>query len=99
MSTKHINLKKITSLDQFCDQLGQDISNDVCRRVEKELESCPDCRLYYNTIENTVELYRLSLENQCVSKDMTHRLLKKLKLPDPLEEIAEEKIDETGKNQ
>jgi hypothetical protein len=99
MSTKHINLKKIASLDQFCDKLGKDISHDVCREVEKELESCPDCRLFYNTIENTVELYRLSLENQCVSKDMSHRLLKKLKLPDTPEEIAEEKIDETKKKQ
>ncbi|HDR05134.1 MAG TPA: hypothetical protein ENN84_07810 [Candidatus Marinimicrobia bacterium] len=99
MSVKHIGLKKITSLSQFCDKLGKDITNDVCREVEKELEACPDCRLFYNTIENTVELYRLSFENRCVTKDMSHRLLKKLKLPENQDEISEEMFDESEKNQ
>ncbi|MHB9029428.1 MAG: anti-sigma factor family protein [Candidatus Latescibacterota bacterium] len=43
---------------QICDYLGADIDSPACREVREHLESCPECRAYYDSIRETVYLYR-----------------------------------------
>ena len=42
----------------FCEQLGEDLGADICAEVEEHLRDCPDCRAQYNSVRQTVELYR-----------------------------------------
>lgn len=89
---KQVSTKKIIELSAFCEQLGCDINHEMCRNVEKELEECPECKVYYNSIEQTVELYRIAETPERVDGSMTKRLFKKLHLSVPEGDAASENV-------
>lgn len=48
--------------DQFkrtvCEQLGEDMDAQLCQEVATHLEHCPDCRAQFDSIRQTVYIYR-----------------------------------------
>lgn len=63
----------------FCEQLGEDLGAEICAEVEAHLSGCPDCRAQYNSIEQTVELYRKSCsEDDALPDGVKDRLFKVL---------------------
>lgn len=41
-----------------CEQLGEDLDEELCAEVAQHLEDCPDCRAQIDTITQTVKIYR-----------------------------------------
>ena len=72
---QHTSEDKLT----FCEQLGEDLGAELCAEVEAHLSGCPDCRAHYNSVEQTVELYRKSCSGDDVlPQGVEERLLKVL---------------------
>ncbi len=42
----------------ICEQLGEDLNAEVCEEVARHLAGCPDCRAQFDSIKQTVTLYR-----------------------------------------
>lgn len=45
-------------LGQLNDYLDGQAGRELCRRLERHLESCPECRVVVDTTRKTVKLYR-----------------------------------------
>jgi len=76
MKPKHdVELQK-----KICQDLGADIGSELCREVGAFMEECPECKIYYDTIQRSVKLYRV-VEDDCeVPADVSQRLFKVLNL-------------------
>lgn len=66
-------------LSLFSDYLDHQAKNRLCRRIEAHLRSCPDCRLYVDTLKRTVVLYR-SLGREPVPDEVQKRLFATIRL-------------------
>ena len=68
----------------FCEQLGEDIDAELCQEVERHLEACPNCRAQYDSIKETVYIYRKTRPQQdTLSGEVEERLYKVLSLKPP----------------
>ncbi|MBD3226432.1 MAG: hypothetical protein GF313_17010 [Caldithrix sp.] len=77
MTAKHPTEDRIK---QICEIMGEDLDNPACREVMEHINSCPTCKVYYDTMKKTIFLCR---ENDCpeeLPQDVNERLMKKLKL-------------------
>ncbi|HTY08409.1 MAG TPA: zf-HC2 domain-containing protein [Candidatus Edwardsbacteria bacterium] len=63
----------------FSDYLDKDLQQQVCRQVERHLKDCPDCKLYLDTLNKTITLYR-GLGDVPVPKDVESRLFATIRL-------------------
>lgn len=69
-------------IKQICDLMGEDLDSPACQEMMEHINSCPTCKVYYDTMKKTVLLCR---ENDCpeeVPEDVSNRLLKILDLAD-----------------
>ena len=41
-----------------CEQLGENIDDDLCAEVEEHLAGCPDCRAQFDSVGQTVKIYK-----------------------------------------
>ncbi len=41
-----------------CEELGQDLDAELCEEVQRHLDDCPDCRAQFDSIRQTVYIYR-----------------------------------------
>lgn len=78
MTPKHDNeLQK-----KICLDFGADIGSELCQEVGLLLEECPECKVYYDTMQRSVKLYRV-VEGDCDLPDsVSERLFKVLNLDD-----------------
>ncbi len=42
----------------ICEELGQDLGAELCEEVQRHLDDCPDCRAEFDSIRQTVYIYR-----------------------------------------
>lgn len=42
----------------ICEELGQDLGTELCEEVQRHLDDCPDCRAQFDSIRQTVYIYR-----------------------------------------
>lgn len=78
-----MNLHSHHSMDEkiiFCEQLGEDLDAELCAEVAQHLAGCPDCRAHYNSVEQTVELYRATCEESDLPRGARERLFKVLQI-------------------
>jgi hypothetical protein len=69
---KHIHL--------ICDFMGENLEDMFCREVKEHIEACPNCKVYFDTVQKAVILCR---ENECpetLPEEVNNRLLKVLNL-------------------
>jgi hypothetical protein len=67
-------------IKKMCDMLGEDFDSPVCRDIREQVEACPSCKVYYDTIKKTVFLCK---ELDCAEElpvDVNNRLMKLLDL-------------------
>jgi len=67
-------------IEQLCDIMGEDIDELGCREVIEYLNSCPSCKVYYDTVKKTVHLCRQTSVEVEMPKEVNVRLLKVLKI-------------------
>lgn len=67
--------------DVLSDYFDEETARDVCARIEVHLRDCPDCRLFVDTLRETITLYR-SQADEPVPSDVHKRLFEKLELGD-----------------
>ena len=67
-------------LDKLCSHLGDDLSDEHCEEIKKEIDGCPECKVVLNEIKGTVELYKKALPNKSVPEEVVKRLKISLKL-------------------
>ncbi len=66
----------------FCEQLGEDIDAEVCEEVMLHLESCPDCRVQFDSIKQTIKFYRkVRKSDDALPEAVEERLYKVLNFP------------------
>jgi len=68
--------------EKLCLGLSHDMDADICKEIAAELEKCPDCHFFYNSVEKTIEMYREVENNKNLDEDMELRLLRILNLED-----------------
>ena len=65
---------------QICDFMGENLDAPVCQEVAEHLESCPKCKVYFNTVKKTVTLCQEIEKNIEMPEEVRHRLFKILDL-------------------
>ena len=76
MKPKHdVELQK-----KICQDFGADIGSELCQEVGSFMEECPECKVFYDTMQRSVKLYRV-VEDECkLPDDVSDRLFKVLDL-------------------
>jgi len=72
----------LKTLDQICEELGENIDSPLCQEVKEHLNVCPKCCAYVDSIKKTVYLYRQWIDED-VPQDVDSRLWKVLNLDKP----------------
>jgi hypothetical protein len=65
---------------QICDFMGEDLNAPVCKEVAEHLESCPDCKVYLDTVKKTVTICQESEKEQELPDDIKNRLFNVLNI-------------------
>ncbi len=71
------------TFNKLCDDLSTDIDAEVCDEVKEHLKDCPECRVYVDTLKQTVYLFRGEQElesKEGIPEDVSDRLFKVLDL-------------------
>ncbi|MFQ6612443.1 MAG: hypothetical protein ACE5D2_05005 [Fidelibacterota bacterium] len=71
---------KAALLKQLQEQLCLDIDAPLIIDVAKHLEECPDCRVYVDSVQQMVKIYRVTEKDQTIPEGISDRLFKVLKL-------------------
>lgn len=69
-------------LAKIAEQLGADFDAEVVAEVAEHMTHCPDCRIYVDSVRQTIKLYRVTETDTSVPADVSDRLFKVLKLGD-----------------
>jgi predicted anti-sigma-YlaC factor YlaD len=67
-------------LERLHAQFGQDIDAEILVEIAKHMEDCPDCKIYVDSVKQTVKIYRTTEKEKSVPEDVSKRLFKTLKL-------------------
>ena len=61
---------------RLCDYLGEDLDSDVCREVREHVDACPECKLYFDSIRQMVNLYRENEHTLQAPKDCRQKIIR-----------------------
>ncbi len=64
----------------ICKTLEADLDEPVCLELAAHLQTCPDCKIYFDSVRKTIKLYRQQFHHERVPADTRMRLYKVLKL-------------------
>ena len=64
----------------ICDYMGEDLDSPACREVQEHFDSCPTCKVYFDTVKKTVTLCRQCDEEEKVPDEVRTRLFNVLHL-------------------
>jgi hypothetical protein len=62
-------------LREICEKVDQDLSSPTCKQLREHLSSCPFCSAYYDSLKETILLYRTydeKLHGSQVKKILAH---------------------------
>lgn len=65
---------------QLREQLGRDIDADIIESVAQHMQECPDCKIYIDSVLETVNLYKVTESEQSLPQEVRERLFKTLDL-------------------
>jgi len=52
----------------------------IIEEVAKHMEECPDCRIFVDSVKQTIKLYRVTEKETSIPDDVSERLFKVLDL-------------------
>jgi anti-sigma factor (TIGR02949 family) len=58
-----VNCKDV--IGQLSDYLDAEAERDLCDQLERHFKTCPDCRVYVDTVKKTILLYRSATPLEC----------------------------------
>ncbi len=61
-------------------QLGKNFDAEIFEDVAKHMKNCPDCKIYVDSVKQTVKIYRVTETEHSVPEDVSERLFKTLKI-------------------
>jgi len=64
----------------ICDFMGENLEDMFCREVKEHIEACPNCKVYFDTVQKTVILCRENEGPETLPEEVNNRLLKVLDL-------------------
>lgn len=67
----------LSSLSEYIDG---NLDHSICEEIEKHMANCPDCKIVFNTMRKTIDLYHQVDENTLIPNDALHRLHARLNL-------------------
>ncbi|NOZ74117.1 MAG: hypothetical protein GXO90_01895 [FCB group bacterium] len=62
------------------DYLGEDHDREVVKEIRQYMDECPECRIYIDSVKDTIKLYRVTQFESSIPDDVSDRLFKKLNL-------------------
>lgn len=75
-------------LASLSDYVDGNLSEALCREIERHMAECPDCRVVVDTLKRTIYLYHQSAASTDMPADVRERLFRRLNLSDYLTEKA-----------
>ncbi len=78
MKHKHGHKDSIIELVQ--NHLGRDLDEKVKGELKQHMEDCPDCKVYVDSVKETVKLYKSIDDATDIPSDVSDRLFKVLDL-------------------
>ena len=63
----------------ICENLDQDLNSPACREIRSHIEGCADCRVYLDTLKQTIYLYR-ALPSPGVPRTVHTQLIRSINL-------------------
>jgi len=72
----------LTTLQQICDRLTEDIDSSLCQEIQEHLKVCPKCCARVDSIKKVVYLYQ-NMNKPEVPDEIDNRLWKVLNLQKP----------------
>jgi anti-sigma factor (TIGR02949 family) len=68
-------------LQSLSEYIDGGLSDELCREIQKHLETCGDCQVVFNTTRRTIDLVRTAPpEHENLPDDVRERLFKRLDL-------------------
>lgn len=65
---------------KICDFMGEDLNAPACKEVAEHLESCPNCKVYLDTVKKTVTICKEIEKEEKIPQEVKNRLFKVLNL-------------------
>ncbi len=65
-------------LASLSDYIDGNLDQNMCGEIEKHMESCPNCKMVYNTLRKTIDLYHQMDESSGMPDDVRQRLYARL---------------------
>lgn len=56
MKTQKVTCRDV--MEHVCESLGEELNSPRCVAIKTHLETCTECKNYFNSVELTVEFYR-----------------------------------------
>lgn len=75
---EHKHKQKMIDLVEL--QLGKDFNSNIIEEVVQHMEECPDCKIYVDSVQQTIKLYRTTEKEQSIPVEVSDRLFKVLNL-------------------
>jgi len=69
-----------TMINKIENQLGNDFDAEIVAEVAEHMRDCPDCKIYVDSVKQTIKLFRVTETDTSVPEDVSDRLFKMLKL-------------------
>ena len=71
--------KHSRSFHEICDYLGEDLDSKLCKGVKEHLDSCPECKIYIDSIKKTVKLCKENEKSYKTPKNCKDKILNYIK--------------------
>lgn len=84
MTDHHLHQNCQALLGSLSEYIDGELPSELCKEIEKHLESCDNCRVVLNTTRRTIDLVQIPAEEN-VPDDVRERLFKRLNLDDFLQ--------------
>jgi len=69
-------------LGNLSEYIDGELTEDLCREIEKHLEGCENCRIVLNTTRRTIDLVQTPIGAESLPAEVRERLFKRLQLDD-----------------
>ena len=87
--TEHTHTTCETLLGSLSDFIDGELSDDLCREIQKHIDGCDNCRIVVDTTRKTIDLVHASNGTESgVPDDVRDRLFKRLNLEDYLKPVT-----------
>lgn len=71
-------------LGALSEYIDGDLAEELCIDLERHIQGCSNCKIVYNTLQKTIELYQQVGEHEPMPEDVRGRLYKRLDISEYL---------------